>query len=145
VLVLLSDSTITYKSSAPLQLVLAFFDASSGSYSLTKGPGDSSGLTFQWACMNFITDSLYKLVQLNIDPTTLFNDVTVEETKWYQTDFTTHIEEQGGGLTILKYMDSSIQYVMRDGYPIFIYNRYNPISYAPELIVNFKVDVLLPI
>ena len=73
---------------------ITYFDASSGSYSLTKGPGDSSGLTFQWACMNFITDSLYKLVQLNIDPTTLFNDVTVEETKWYQTDFTTHIEEQ---------------------------------------------------
>ncbi|CAG2203442.1 unnamed protein product [Mytilus edulis] len=81
------------------------FDSSSVSYNLINGPGDPSGLTFQWKCLNFVTNSLYTLIKLNIDQLNAFNDqIKEEETKWYQTGFTTFVEEQ------VPWIDASVLY-----------------------------------
>lgn len=69
-------------------------DAQSVSYSLSREPGDATGLTFMWKCMNFITSSIYKLLQLNIEPTSAFNYTTEEQEKWYHTGFTMIVENE---------------------------------------------------
>jgi len=67
------------------------FDARSVSYSLTKGPGDPSGLTFKWKCLNFVTKSIYNLLQFNIDSVKTFQDDTEYKKKWYETKFVEYI------------------------------------------------------
>jgi len=67
------------------------FDAVSVSYSLTKGPGDPSGLTFKWKCLNFVTKSIYNLLQFNIDSVKTFQDDTEYKKKWYETKFVEYI------------------------------------------------------
>lgn len=69
------------------------FDALTGSYSLTKGPGDPSGLTFEWLCLNFVTKEIYTLLRFNFDSILLFNDTVVDaKKKWYETTFLPRIE-----------------------------------------------------
>lgn len=69
------------------------FDGRSGSYSLKNGPGDPSGLMFDWVCMNFVTQSIYKLLEFNIDPRYVFRDDLVLG-KWYDTDFLSQVQEK---------------------------------------------------
>ncbi|CAG2234856.1 unnamed protein product [Mytilus edulis] len=70
------------------------FDAHSESYSLTNGPGDPTGLLFQWKCINFVTKNLLNLLQFNIDPVVAFNDTKVYKRKWYETNFIPYIENK---------------------------------------------------
>lgn len=70
------------------------FDARSVSYSLTKGPGDPSGLVFKWKCLNFVTKSIYNLLQFNIDSVKTFQDDTEYKKKWYETGFVEYIANQ---------------------------------------------------
>ncbi|CAC5393783.1 unnamed protein product [Mytilus coruscus] len=70
------------------------FDARSVSYSIEKGPGNPTGLNFQWRCFNFMTDNLYNLLQFNIDPFTAFNDTDVYKKKWYETSYIPYIEDE---------------------------------------------------
>ncbi|CAG2247557.1 unnamed protein product [Mytilus edulis] len=71
---------------------LAEFDARSVSYSLTKGPGDPSGLIFSWKCLNFVTNNIYNLLQFNIAPVSAFKDTGDYKKKWYETNFVPYIE-----------------------------------------------------
>ncbi|XP_071128331.1 uncharacterized protein [Mytilus edulis] len=71
---------------------LAEFDARSVSYSLTKGPGDPSGLIFSWKCLNFVTNDIYNLLQVNITPVSAFKDTGDYKKKWYETNFVRYIE-----------------------------------------------------
>ncbi|CAC5416734.1 PKD1L2 [Mytilus coruscus] len=70
------------------------FDARSVSYSLTKGPGDPSGLIFSWRCLNFVTHDIYNLLQFNIDPVLAFKDISDYKKKWYETKFVPYIENK---------------------------------------------------
>lgn len=60
------------------------FDASSVSYSLERGPGDPTGLLFQWMCLNFQTKNIYNLLKFNIDPAFVFGDQKQRLSKWYE-------------------------------------------------------------
>ncbi|CAC5383758.1 HMCN [Mytilus coruscus] len=73
---------------------LAEFDARSVSYSLTKGPGDPSGLIFSWKCLNFVTNNIYNLLQFNIAPVLAFKDKSDYKKKWYETNFLQYIENK---------------------------------------------------
>lgn len=70
------------------------FDARSVSYSLTKGPGDPSGLTFKWKCLKFVTKSIYNLLQFNIHSVNAFQDDTEYKKKWYETGFVEYIADR---------------------------------------------------
>ncbi|XP_071131842.1 uncharacterized protein [Mytilus edulis] len=71
------------------------FDANSVSYSVDKGPGNPTGLTFQWKCLSFMTDNLYNLLQFNLDPVTAFNDSSeVYKKKWYETSYIQYIDDE---------------------------------------------------
>ncbi|XP_071177797.1 uncharacterized protein [Mytilus edulis] len=107
------------------------FDSSSVSYNLINGPGDPSGLTFQWKCLNFVTNSLYTLIKLNIDQLNAFNDqIKEEETKWYQTGFTTFVEEQ------VPWIDASVLYQRIKYYG----NTYTNCSVADAFYVKIVFD-----
>ncbi|CAC5378678.1 HMCN [Mytilus coruscus] len=68
-------------------------DGKSGSYSLKNGPGDPSGLVFEWACLNFVTNDIYKLLSFKIDPLYVFLEQQNVE-KWYNTDFLQEVNEK---------------------------------------------------
>lgn len=70
------------------------FDARSVSYSLTKGPGDPSGLSFDFRCLGFLTHAIYNLLKFNIDTKLVFGDVAETKKKWYETQFLLYIENK---------------------------------------------------
>ncbi|CAG2251688.1 unnamed protein product [Mytilus edulis] len=78
---------------------LSEFDARSVSYSLTKGPGDPSGLIFSWKCLNFVTNNIYNLLQFNIAPVSAFKDTGDYKKKWYDTNFVAYIENNHAFIT----------------------------------------------
>ncbi|XP_052068761.1 uncharacterized protein LOC127708011 isoform X2 [Mytilus californianus] len=69
-------------------------DARSMSYSLTKGPGDPSGLIFSWRCLNFVTHNIYNLLQFDIKPVLAFKDKSDYKKKWYETNFVLYIKNK---------------------------------------------------
>ena len=80
------------------------FDARSVSYSLTKKPGDPTGLTFRWKCLNFVTSSIYNLLAFNIGADKVFNDEIADNQKWYHIGFISQIDE------LVAWVNSSMLY-----------------------------------
>lgn len=79
----------------------AFFNASAVSYSLENGPGNSDGIIFRWACLNFLTKAIYNLLKYKIDAKFVFGDTGKSLTKWYDTSVIGYLNDH------IAYVDAS--------------------------------------